>query len=667
MLLTLPDELLELIVSSIPSQRTLFDLCRVNHRLFDIAVDYLYRLNEDETYFTVVRGIWAASETDMLQYETSELDNDRIDGSGQSAPWEFRLMRLKDYPLVYAPFWAVAKGQLETLKRAATAGVEIDYFGLLLLAASCNSVGITSWLIDRPFFTRRLGSVYLHRLWASACACGANDVIRLLAGRCIPFPTRRYQCLSELATANNPATASLLFELGFGKGLAQRELDAALLTATKRCRPDLMRLLVDHGADVLAVDGHGEAILREVVMNGDNIPLMRHLIKEKGVDINTNLGRCTPLSAASAGYSTAMVDALLDLGADVNLEIPGDLGLPLQCAIITRRDRNAKLLLQRGAHASQASRSGATPLSEASRHSNVALVRALLDHGADPNAPTDCECLPLVHACERGLLEVARALIDGGARIHQASKLGDLPILSACRGKNTLLLYMFQDELGVNLADVRNRSGEGVVHVVAAESQNMLGDVLRLKTVDSNATDNVGRTALHIAARSGANRSIQTLLKHGADPKKRDLFGGIALTAAARTGREEAAKLLICAYPEGVDAVDNFGHRPVDWAAKSGPMSLVRTLNEHEGTKYIEEEPVAFLGPLWIAFDKDAPFCDVCMRVSSTTEEHWSCDACNEGDFDTCKECVVLLKDIGRGPCLSPTHTEEDGCWQLHD
>lgn len=667
MLLALPDELLELIVSSISSERTLCNLCRVNRRLSNIAFDYLYRLNESETYFSVARGIWAAAETDAPQYERSELDHDRPDGSGRASQWEFRLLRLKDYPLMYAPFWAVAKGRLDTLKRAAAVGVKVDYFSLLLLAASRDSIGITAWLIDRSFFIGRLGSVYLHRLWATACAFGANDVIRLLANRYIQFPARRYQCLSELAKANNPATAFLLFDLGFGEGLTQLELDAALRTATKCSSPEVMRLLIDHGADVLATDGRGEAILREVVMNGDNTALLYHLVEDKGVDINTNLGRCTALSAAASSYSTAMIDALLDLGADVNLQVTGDVGLPLLCAVNAQRDRNAKLLLQRGADANQASESGATPLSEASGMTNVALVQVLLDHGADPNAPIDCECSPLIHACERGLLEVARALIDGGAKIHEASPSGELPILSACRSKNVSLLRMFQDELGINLADVRNRSGEGVVHVVAVESQNMLRDVLRLKTVDADATDNTGRTALHIAARFGTVNSVCTLLETGADPRKRDLFGGTALTAAARTGQVDTARLILEDYPEGVNDVDKFGRRPVDWAAKSGPPSLVHLLNEYQGAKYLDQEPQHFSGPLWSAFNKDAPFCDICMRVSSTTEKHWSCDTCNEGDFDTCRECFDLLKEIGVSPCLSPTHTEKDGSWQLHD
>jgi hypothetical protein len=119
--------------------------------------------------------------------------------------------------------------------------------------------------------------------------------------------------------------------------------------------------------------------------------------------------------AAGRGH-LAMVEALVQLGLDVNEPCGGNPETPLHSAAWDGRVETAKWLLDHGAKVDAVDNYGRTPLISAATDGSVETVRLLLDSGADVHAsygqpPVDA----VATALSRGHTEVADLLRGRGA------------------------------------------------------------------------------------------------------------------------------------------------------------------------------------------------------------------------------------------------------------
>jgi len=103
--------------------------------------------------------------------------------------------------------------------------------------------------------------------------------------------------------------------------------------------------------------------------------------------------------------------------------------------------------------------------------------------------------------------------------------------------------------------------------------------ILQLGTVNANASDEHGRTALHIAAAKGYAEIVSTLLRHGAGPNQKDSLGNTPLHLAACTNHIQVVTLLLRAGTD-VETLDNNGRTPMQLA-----QSKLKLLQTNPGTK----------------------------------------------------------------------------------
>lgn len=144
-----------------------------------------------------------------------------------------------------------------------------------------------------------------------------------------------------------------------------------------------VRRLIAYGAEVDARDEEGRTPLHVAAL-GTSAETVGVLL-ERHADVNArdNKGR-TPLHLA--GRSAAVVNLLLNFGADLNAKTPDSLQTPLHLLLDAEDSKIVPLLLERGADPNARDRVGRTPLHDAAMTGSPGVIRALVEAGADREA-----------------------------------------------------------------------------------------------------------------------------------------------------------------------------------------------------------------------------------------------------------------------------------------
>ncbi|HEV8487762.1 MAG TPA: ankyrin repeat domain-containing protein [Blastocatellia bacterium] len=177
-------------------------------------------------------------------------------------------------------------------------------------------------------------------------------------------------------------------------GGANPKGNTAVILAT---RLDVLKLLLDHGADVNIGRLGGHTALAAATGTGDVARLK--LLLERGADVNAKdyNGRTVLMMAVEAAifsrtqHNEESVRQLMDI---------------VQMFLMSKADVNAK------------DKYGRTALLSAAGNGAVDMVRILLDQGADVNASDKDENTALTHAVRGGYTDLVKILLAKGADVN---------------------------------------------------------------------------------------------------------------------------------------------------------------------------------------------------------------------------------------------------------
>jgi ankyrin repeat protein len=249
---------------------------------------------------------------------------------------------------------------------------------------------------------------------------------------------------AELVTAIRNADEQLIRKLldnGADVNARDAEGNTPLILASFYASPECIELLIDQGADVNAANKAGATALIRAATDYEKT----HLLVAAGanVRVRTALGNTPLILAARRPSNSRTVLLLLERGADAAERNDAGIGAVLAGAA-SGDVETVRLLLDAGANADEFPKSSAsrateivarfrTPLMWAAYHNDVRMVRLLLERGADPNQPTYFGN-PLSHACWSDGLEAAEMLIARGANVHARDAVGDFTPLHWAAG-----------------------------------------------------------------------------------------------------------------------------------------------------------------------------------------------------------------------------------------
>ena len=269
--------------------------------------------------------------------------------------------------------------------------------------------------------------------------------------------------------------------------------DVRLADAAQRGDVDAVRSLLAEDADVSAAQGDGMTALHWAVYRND-LELVQ-LLTEAGADIHavTREEALTPLLLAGGTGNAALIELLLDAGADAN----------------------------------SANSIGTTVLMEAAASGSVAAVKTLLDRGADANAKALRDQTALMFAAARNRADVVRLLGPRGADLNATSEIlpMDLPLFDDNGNR-------IPNRTGLGRPKADMMGGNTALHYAAREGH--FEAVRALVEAGANVNErNPGdrMTPIVMAIVNGEFDIAKYLLDHGADPNMATVDGLAALYA----------------------------------------------------------------------------------------------------------------------------------------
>ena len=321
--------------------------------------------------------------------------------------------------------------------------------------------------------------------------------------------------------------------------------ETPLILAAAAANGDLVKLLLDSGADPAAVTDDGWSALHAAAYSGGTAAA--GLLIAAGAPLETrerDFGNTALLLAARRG-SHGVVAALLEAGADiaardrrngntalinaafdpltlttlaeligrgaaVNAQATGDGLTPLMAAVSRGNLPGAELLISAGARLETANRNGYRVLHLAASLGDLAPIDLLLEYGADLEAAAPDGETPLGAAVGNGALAAVDRLLQAGADPAKPAKKGRPPLHQATIGGHTAVVLMLLSR-GV---DANQRAPES------------------------------GNTALMLAANRGFLDIVELLLAHGARSDLVAADGWTALEAAEMFGDPEIVATL---------------------------------------------------------------------------------------------------------------------------
>ncbi len=216
---------------------------------------------------------------------------------------------------------------------------------------------------------------------------------------------------------------------------------------------------------------------------------MVEALLEAGADVApaTSIGGTALHVATQRARTLAVVRRLIDAGADVNAGEGRAGWTPLVYAVHFGDAETVEELIGAGAVIPE----GVPLLHYAARTGDTAKIRSILDAGAAVDGKESSDMSPLMWACRPGGLEAVRLLIDAGAEVNARDDRGETALINASKDWETGEVVGFLLEVGAA--------------IVAADDQ--------------------GRTALMHAIDWGALEPARVLLEAGADVNAHDHLG----------------------------------------------------------------------------------------------------------------------------------------------
>ncbi|XP_067678573.1 ankyrin-1-like [Haliotis asinina] len=382
---------------------------------------------------------------------------------------------------------------------------------------------------------------------------------------------------------------------------------AVMMAAENRHR-DVVKLLVDKGADVSVVDETGDNIIHCACRGGD-VGVVKYILSKSMVDVDRRgSNKMTPIMVAKNYKHREVVDLLVSKWPDGSLKYykhrsilqsacqKGNIDMvkfilsqntvsintgwkatitPIMIAAEMGHKEVVKLLVSSGADVSLADNKGDNILHYTCQGGHTEIVKYILSQNmSDINSRGFQKMSPLMRAALMGHREVMKLLVSKGADVLQLDQGGDNILHYACQGGH---IETVEYILSQNMSDINSRGFQKMSPLMRAA---LMGhrEVMKLlvsKGADVLQLDQGGDNILHYACQGGHIETVEYILSQNmSDINSRGFQKMSPLMRAALMGHREVMKLLVS---KGADVLqlDQGGDNILHYACRRGHIETV--------------------------------------------------------------------------------------------
>jgi len=398
-------------------------------------------------------------------------------------------------------------------------------------------------------------------------------------------------------TTNNLDLVKLLLDHGADINKNEEFEDEPLIHAIKRGNNDIIKYLIDHGATIDQDIDKSIYTPLYYAIQMENEEIVQYLIDHGAAFNSKKEAPSLPslLTEAIRCQNDNIAKRLIDAGADIT----SDVGINSLLATINLGKKDlVKYMLEKGVDVNKKTRGNKTSLMVAIDKGDEEIVKELVEHGADVNLPGksvekfDSEHVslmsllspsppkkPLTFAIEKGNEKIITTLIEHGADINVKNGGHSTLMLSIVNNKESVLKCLL--EHGVDTT-VKSKSWEDPPLIVAINQgkEGIIRALLDAK-VEVNLQDDY--TPLVTAIKIGNESLAKELIAQGADVNLKGKRCYSPLVTAIIYENESLVHYLI-EKGANINEKDENGETPLSTARLIGNEAIIKYLTE-QGAK----------------------------------------------------------------------------------
>lgn len=213
-----------------------------------------------------------------------------------------------------------------------------------------------------------------------------------------------------------------------------------------------------------------------------NKPDIIRLLVEKGANVNMISGKRRPLGYATFSNCFECVKILVENGANINgKDILGKTALMYSLAKRINLDKESNEVFL-----------------------NEEIIKYLLNNGANIEQKDDYGWTALFYSIEYGVPSIIiKLLLDKGANLKNLSSINNTPLQIACKRRNLEIIKLLFDYGAKNSINYQDIAGKTALIIASIENKDDIVNFLLENDADPSIKDNDGFTALKYAKEYG--------------------------------------------------------------------------------------------------------------------------------------------------------------------
>ena len=427
---------------------------------------------------------------------------------------------------------------------------ELNFIGRMKFTPDCvQSITLDSDEINYHTWATNRRRIKIVKEFLKAARSGTIEIVAqsIIAGVDLSATSKQGVTALMSAVSNGHDTVvNMLLNAGADANSIDSYGRTVLMVAVSKNEVAIFNRLLAAKADVNATNQYGVTVLMFAVSNGNDKIVDLLLERKIGVDAIDNYGETALMLAVSNGHAE-IVNTLLTAEASVNV-INQDGNTALMLAISNGHAGIVNGLLTAGATVDVTSDLGCDALMEAGAKGHVDVIRELYNVGINVGVKNQRRKTALMHAVSNGHVDMVQFFLNIEVDLNSKDIFGDTALIYAVRNGSTEVIKMLLDA-GANANAISTSDCPALIEVVWNRKDNII-DVIKAflndnVTVNINAVNLEGNTALMEAVLEGYTDVVEVLLQAGADVNSINNDNETALMQASARNDDAILRLLL--------------------------------------------------------------------------------------------------------------------------